>query len=485
MRPAPSVPPPPTPTSTGATKKKKKRNEEDGEDGDQVWAHFPPELRAYVRAEYAKSVRPPSVQGLVQHMEQYGWRARTTTEAPPPVPPNPASPQPPFPFDAQLFADPAFAIALEQLTLAGGPKHPPPDEQYDEYFSEDDDDDIPPPTAPAKKKKKKKRKAAVPPPPPPPPMPALPHPQQPQRRRAVPPSSRAAGKQPMTFTPAPAPAPQPPNKPRTSPPSSSTSNTKLWNTNSLEERQRIKEFWLGLAEQERRDLVKVEREAVLKKMKEQQKHSCACAVCGRKRAAIEEELEVLYDAYYEELEQYANIQQRFVASGGTTSPPVGPGPFPGSVELDDTGAVVNAQRPISQHENFEDEGEEYEDEEEEGDEEDDDEEEDKPNGVPTPPSKDSAGSFLNFSNSLTVTGASAIHRLNLYLWTAAGNILTVADDLLKNDGQKFLEMMEQLAEHRTNREDEAADSVAAGEDEDDEDDEEEEEEGDDYDDLDK
>ena len=54
-------------------------------------------------------------------------------------------------------------------------------------------------------------------------------------------------------------------------------------------------------------------------------------------------------------------------------------------------------------------------------------------------------------------------------WEIAGNILTVADDLLKNDGQKFLEMMEQLAEHRTNREDEAADSVQAGEDEDDED----------------
>ena len=44
-------------------------------------------------------------------------------------------------------------------------------------------------------------------------------------------------------------------------------------------------------------------------MKEQQKHSCSCTVCGRKRTAIEEELEVLYDAYYEELEQYANHQQ--------------------------------------------------------------------------------------------------------------------------------------------------------------------------------
>ena len=37
----------------------------------------------------------------------------------------------------------------------------------------------------------------------------------------------------------------------------------------------------------------------------------------------------------------------------------------------------------------------------------------------------------------------------------AGGILTVADDLLKNDGKKFIEMMEQLAERRMARENEA------------------------------
>ncbi len=36
-----------------------------------------------------------------------------------------------------------------------------------------------------------------------------------------------------------------------------------------------------------------------------------------------------------------------------------------------------------------------------------------------------------------------------------GGILTVADDLLKNDGKKFIEMMEQLAERRMIREKEA------------------------------
>lgn len=136
---------------------------------------------------------------------------------------------------------------------------------------------------------------------------------------------------------------------------------RIWSTNSQEERERIKEFWLKLGEQERRDLVKVEKEAVLKKMKEQQKHSCGCAVCGRKRqvspylkrsdysfhtkpfpfssrTAIEEELEVLYEAYYEDLEHYASLQQQHVAGGGP--PPPGPGPFPGSVALDQNGAVI-------------------------------------------------------------------------------------------------------------------------------------------------
>lgn len=86
---------------------------------------------------------------------------------------------------------------------------------------------------------------------------------------------------------------------------SGSKKDRIWNTSTHEERERIREFWLSLGEDERKSLVKIEKEAVLRKMKEQQKHSCSCTVCGRKRTAIEEELEVLYDAYYEELEQYA------------------------------------------------------------------------------------------------------------------------------------------------------------------------------------
>lgn len=66
-------------------------------------------------------------------------------------------------------------------------------------------------------------------------------------------------------------------------PSTTTSNSKIWSTSSTEERERIKEFWLNLSVEERRNLVKVEKDTVLRKMKEQQRHSCSCAVCGRKR----------------------------------------------------------------------------------------------------------------------------------------------------------------------------------------------------------
>lgn len=169
------------------------------------------------------------------------------------------------------------------------------------------------------------------------------HPQQsPHPHPPPPPSSRAAGKQPMSYAPpstgtgtgagngananngqgrtsaraaskAPLPPhayphnhshhhPSPPSsnasaphKPR--PPASNNPNppaagahhtpptkpNKIWSTSSTEERERIKEFWLGLGEEERRNLVKIEKDTVLRKMKEQQKHSCSCAVCGRKR----------------------------------------------------------------------------------------------------------------------------------------------------------------------------------------------------------
>ncbi|TFK69127.1 hypothetical protein BDN72DRAFT_897515 [Pluteus cervinus] len=118
--------------------------------------------------------------------------------------------------------------------------------------------------------------------------------QQPQR------SARAASKAPVTYSPQQQQPTQQHHHP--SPPSSNASkgrgggqkaasstnptphqNNKIWSTSTTEERERIKDFWLGLGEEERRNLVKIEKDTVLRKMKEQQKHSCSCAVCGRKR----------------------------------------------------------------------------------------------------------------------------------------------------------------------------------------------------------
>ncbi|CZR61835.1 related to Stress response protein nst1 [Phialocephala subalpina] len=219
------------------------------------------------------------------------------------------------------------------------------------------------------------------------------------------------------------------------------SKEKIWNTSSQEERERIKEFWLSLGEEERKSLVKVEKDAVLKKMKEQQKHSCSCTVCGRKRTAIEEELEVLYDAYYEELEQYANHQ-------GDGGPPMMPPPrrfgtMSGLQPPNRLPPAFNGQQPsrgriVEQPGDDEDDDGEEEYSEEDGDE--DDYSEEEPEELP----RSHATDFFNFGNSLTVQGG----------------ILTVADDLLKNDGKKFIEMMEQLAERRMAREEDAREAYS-------------------------
>ncbi|KAJ3911681.1 hypothetical protein F5877DRAFT_72996, partial [Lentinula edodes] len=40
----------------------------------------------------------------------------------------------------------------------------------------------------------------------------------------------------------------------------SAHNSKIWSTSSVEERERIKEFWFGLGEEERRNLAKIEKD---------------------------------------------------------------------------------------------------------------------------------------------------------------------------------------------------------------------------------
>ena len=242
----------------------------------------------------------------------------------------------------------------------------------------------------------------------------------------------------------------------------------VWHTTMQQERENIKDFWLNLTEDERRRLLRIEKEAVLKKMKQQQKHSCSCQVCGRKRLAIEDELELLYEGYYAELEEYAHhdlpalpssdglvpdpLQHRRPHPLATPPPPLHhPHHHPHS---------HNHHRTSQIHEVLDDEDE-YSDEEEEEEEEYSDEEEDEeysddePEPEPEPPrGHPGVPDFFNFGSHLTVKG---IHTGWTESWRAElmvnlDNLLTVADDLLKNDGRKFIEMMEQLAERRMQRE---------------------------------
>jgi len=226
----------------------------------------------------------------------------------------------------------------------------------------------------------------------------------------------------------------------------------IWNTSTAQERQNIKEFWLSLSEEERKSLLKIEKEAVLKKMKQQQKHSCSCTVCGRKRTAIEEELEVLYEGYYEELEQYAHHDHPPLPSAD--------GLIPDPLHHRRPHPMITPPPPPNPHhktsamhehlDDREDDDEEYSEDDEYSDDEysDDDSEPPPQGGVPD---------FFNFGQNLTVKGILTpwLEKLQQGLKGNADNLLTVADDLLKNDGRKFIEMMEQLAERRMQRESEA------------------------------
>lgn len=189
---------------------------------------------------------------------------------------------------------------------------------------------------------------------------------------------------------------------------SGISRERIWNTSSQEERERIKEFWLGLGEDERKSLVKVEKDAVLKKMKEQQKHTCGCSVCGRKRTAIEEELEGLYDAYYEELEQFANHPQQ-----DGHPPMMGSSRhfgFPHSSRFPSYTGHQPSRGRIVEHVGDEDEEEEEMDEPYSDDELDEDEaysDEEPEQEIP----RDYASDFFNFGSSLTVQGMDQVESL--------------------------------------------------------------------------
>ncbi|WFD31532.1 Stress response protein nst1 [Malassezia sp. CBS 17886] len=361
---------------------------------------------------------------------------------------------------------------------------------------------------PAKKKKKSKKKkapalapspAATPttpaptsmPPTLPPPVPV------PKRAYAPPPSSRAAGKLPMTLH---APPRAPPTAVRSraleprakggragmprgggaqrpmfptqragaAPPASGSGLT----ISSAEERECIQDFWHALTRRERQRLVDAEHESVQQKLREFTRSACACVVCARKRGAIEGKLGELYRTYYDALE--SDTEQHADAAGG-------PGPFPGSIALDSHGGVVGANlilarqphgmrdaryAPLHPRADVEVDVEDddvYDEDELDEDEYDDEYDDDEPNDDELDAELDldseslrheplSHGALVprrrrTFDSDTEHTHGSDCYCINSSL-TVKG-ILAVADDLSGNEVQKLILMMEQLAERPT------------------------------------
>ena len=68
----------------------------------------------------------------------------------------------------------------------------------------------------------------------------------------------------------------------------------------------IHEFWQQLSDQERTDLSRVPKDELPKRMKEQQKYTCTCNVCIRRRIVVEEELNTLYGQFLADMVDVQN-----------------------------------------------------------------------------------------------------------------------------------------------------------------------------------
>eukprot|EP00039_Didymoeca_costata_P013360 m.202124 g.202124 ORF g.202124 m.202124 type:complete len:360 (+) comp15748_c2_seq2:361-1440(+) len=65
------------------------------------------------------------------------------------------------------------------------------------------------------------------------------------------------------------------------------------------------DFWRGLSDEEKQKLSRLPKDEVPRRLKEQQKYSCNCSSCVRKRLIVEDELNSLYDQFLEEISESA------------------------------------------------------------------------------------------------------------------------------------------------------------------------------------
>lgn len=169
-------------------------------------------------------------------------------------------------------------------------------------------------------------------------------------------------------------------------PSDRFKGDRIWDTSTEEEKERVRQFWQELSYEDRRELVKIPKDTVMRKMKELKRTNCNCLMCGKKRLAIEE-LENLYEAYHLREVERSNKTGNYLRPASHDS-------------TDGAGSECNS----SSHDQ----------------------------------------KVFNFSNTLTIQGG----------------VLTVADDLLKNNGKKFIDMMDLLQQRRQEREQNEAEAMA-------------------------
>lgn len=87
-----------------------------------------------------------------------------------------------------------------------------------------------------------------------------------------------------------------------------------WMRSEREEKALIKQFWHCLTEFERKGLVELEKRYIVSRIREQQRTLCLCDNCIRMIQNVEQELSLLYDAYYEELELLVYSKNRDTSS---------------------------------------------------------------------------------------------------------------------------------------------------------------------------
>jgi hypothetical protein len=215
-------------------------------------------------------------------------------------------------------------------------------------------------------------------------------------------------------------------------PSARPSIENVWNITKAEERDQIKAFWISLSDDERKSLLVLEKNSVLKTMRDTSaRQTCSCTICGRRRIAIEAELEAMYEQYFNDLQECGcpdcAAKYQCCDRYPHTMPAVRNGAIhdEGFDEIDDDDDL------------YTDDG--YRE------------------ALRGPSGHSVASEMFHLGQNLAVKGTSYEYLFEIApsLIGAPDGILTVADDLLKNEGKRFIDMMEQLAERRLAREEEA------------------------------